>query len=76
MNSAGIYESGPLEEVTTGHFHRQFNLNVLGLIPATREAARLFGPKGGNVANISSVVATFAPPNTAVYSERRPRWTR
>jgi 3-oxoacyl-[acyl-carrier protein] reductase len=68
VNNAGIYEFAPLDEVTPEHFHRQFDLNVLGLILATQEAARLFGPEGGSVINVSSVVSTSAPPNTSVYS--------
>jgi 3-oxoacyl-[acyl-carrier protein] reductase len=68
VNNAGIYEFAPLEAVTAEHFHRQFDVNVLGLILATQEAARLFGPDGGSVINISSVVSTLAPPQTAVYS--------
>ncbi len=67
VNNAGIYEFGALEEVTPEHFHRQFNLNVLGLILATQEAVRHF-EDGGSVINISSVVATSAPANTSVYS--------
>jgi 3-oxoacyl-[acyl-carrier protein] reductase len=68
VNNAGIYEFGPLEEVTPEHFHKQFDLNVLGLILSTQEAVRHFGPQGGSVVNISSVVATLAPPTAAVYS--------
>ncbi len=68
VNNAGIYEFGPLEAITPEHFHKQFNLNVLGLLLATQEAAKLFGPDGGSVINISSVVATLAPPMTSVYS--------
>ena len=33
VNNAGIYEFAPLEEVTPEHFHKQFDLNVLGLTP-------------------------------------------
>src|SRR5437660_8709010 len=36
VNNAGVYEFSPLEGVTADHFHRQFNLNVLGLILATQ----------------------------------------
>jgi 3-oxoacyl-[acyl-carrier protein] reductase len=68
VNNAGIYEFAPLESITAEHFHKQFNLNVLGLLFATQEAAKHFGPEGGNVVNISSVAATIAPPQTAVYS--------
>src|SRR3954466_6304702 len=55
VNNAGVYEFAPLEGVTAEHFHRQFNLNVLGLLMATQEAARQFGSAGGSVVNISSV---------------------
>lgn len=68
VNNAGVYEFSPLEEVTAEHFHRQFDLNVLGLILASREAVRLFGPAGGSIINISSVAATAAMPGASVYS--------
>ena len=68
MNNAGIYEFASLEEITPEHFHKSYDLNVLGLLLATQEAAKLFGPEGGSVVNVSSVVATLAPPGTAVYS--------
>jgi 3-oxoacyl-[acyl-carrier protein] reductase len=68
VNNAGIYEFAPLEEVTPAHFHRQFDLNVLGLLLASREAARHFGSDGGSIINISSLAARDAPPTTAVYS--------
>src|SRR6266849_2780797 len=35
VNNAGIYEFSPLEGITEEHFHKQFNLNVLGQILAT-----------------------------------------
>ena len=68
INNAGIYEFSPLEGVTAEHFHKQFDLNVLGLIVASREAARHFGPQGGAIVNISSAVSTVSVPNAAVYS--------
>jgi 3-oxoacyl-[acyl-carrier protein] reductase len=68
VNNAGIYEFAPLGEVTPEHFHKMFDLNVLGLILASQEAAKLFGPEGGSIINISSVVATATPPSTSVYS--------
>lgn len=68
VNNAGIYEFAPLESVTEEHFHKQFNLNVLGLILASQAAAKQFGPEGGSIMNISSVVSTLAVPNGSVYS--------
>jgi 3-oxoacyl-[acyl-carrier protein] reductase len=68
VNNAGIYEFAPIENVTAEHFHKLFDLNVLGLILASQEAVKYFGADGGNIVNISSVVATLAPPATSVYS--------
>jgi len=68
INNAGIYEFAPITEVTPEHFHKQFDLNVLGLLLATQEAVKLFGPGGGSIVNISSVAATQGIPNAAVYS--------
>jgi 3-oxoacyl-[acyl-carrier protein] reductase len=68
VNNAGIYEFSPLEGITAEHFHKHFDLNVLGLIFASQEAIKHFGSAGGSIINISSVASTAAPPNTSVYS--------
>jgi 3-oxoacyl-[acyl-carrier protein] reductase len=68
VNNAGVYEFAPIEEVTAEHFHKMFDLNVLGLLLATQEAVKQFGSRGGTIINISSVAATSAPPSTSVYS--------
>jgi 3-oxoacyl-[acyl-carrier protein] reductase len=69
VNNAGIYEFSPLEEVTEEHFHKQFNLNVLGLIMTTQEAVKHFTEAGGSIVNISSLVSgTYALATAAVYS--------
>jgi 3-oxoacyl-[acyl-carrier protein] reductase len=68
VNNAGIYEFSPLEEITEEHFHKQFNVNVLGLILASQEAVRHFDSAGGSIVNISSLASTLAPANTSVYS--------
>ena len=68
VNNAGIYEFAPLEAITAEHFHKQFDLNVLGLLLTTQEAVKHFGPSGGSIVNISSVAATQAPPTGSVYS--------
>ena len=68
VNNAGVYEFMPLEQITEAHFHRQFDVNVLGLILAAKEAVKHFGADGGSIVNISSVASTAAPPNASVYS--------
>jgi 3-oxoacyl-[acyl-carrier protein] reductase len=68
VNNAGIFEFAPLENINPDSFHKQFDLNVLGLIFASQEAAKYFGPEGGSIVNISSLASTLTPPNSAVYS--------
>jgi 3-oxoacyl-[acyl-carrier protein] reductase len=68
VNNAGTYEFAPLEQVSEEHFHKQFNLNVLGLLLTTQEAVKYFTPAGGSVINLSSVVGVNPMPNAAVYS--------
>jgi len=45
VNNAGVYEFLPLENVTEEHFHKHFDVNVLGLLLAIQEATKHFGPK-------------------------------
>ena len=47
VNNAGVFEYQPLEAITPKHFHKQFDLNVLGLLLTTQEAVKLMGPEGG-----------------------------
>jgi 3-oxoacyl-[acyl-carrier protein] reductase len=68
VNNAGIFDFAPLEQITTEHIESQFGLNVFGLLLTTQAALPLFPAEGGSVINISSVVATLAPPNGSVYS--------
>ena len=68
VNNAGVYEFQPLEDVTEEHFHRQFNLNVLGLLLASKEAVKHFGTAGGSIVNVSSTASRVMPPNTSVYT--------
>jgi 3-oxoacyl-[acyl-carrier protein] reductase len=68
VNNAGVFEFLPLDAVTPEHFHKQFDLNVLGLILATKEAVKLIGPEGGSIINISSIVGPMPAPTASVYS--------
>jgi len=68
VNNAGIYGFTPLVEITEAHFHEQFNVNVLGLLLASQRAVQHFGPEGGTIVNVSSVVSVAPPPGAAVYS--------
>ena len=68
VNNAGIYKFSPLEQVNEEDFHSHFDLNVLGLLLTAKEALKYFGPEGGSVINIGSVVSRITPPLSSVYS--------
>jgi 3-oxoacyl-[acyl-carrier protein] reductase len=71
VNNAGIYEFAPLESITPEHFHKQFDLNVLGALIASREAVNHFSASGGSIVNISSVVAKSPAATGSVYSSTK-----
>ncbi|MDR0183964.1 SDR family NAD(P)-dependent oxidoreductase [Lysobacter arvi] len=67
VNNSGVYAFAPLDAITPEHFHRHFDINVLGLLLTTQAAARHLG-EGGSVINIGSVVSHITLPETAVYT--------
>lgn len=67
VNNSGVYEFASIEDVTEEHFHRQFNVNVLGTLLVTQAAVGHIGA-GGSIINIGSVVSRITPPNSVVYN--------
>ena len=73
VNNAGVYEFQPIEDITEEHFHRQFDVNVLGLLLASKEAVKHFGATGGSIVNVSSTGSCRPTPRST--PPPRPRWT-
>lgn len=67
VNNSGVYEFAAIEEITEEHFHKHFNVNVLGLLLTTQAAVKHLG-EGASIVNISSVVSRITPPGSAVYT--------
>jgi len=67
VNNSGVYEFAPIEAITEEHFHRHFNVNVLGLLLVTQAAANYLG-EGGSIINIGTVASSITPANSAVYA--------
>ena len=67
VNNAGVYEFAPLESVTPDHFHKLFDLNVLGLLLTTKEAVKHMNGEG-SVLNIGSIVGHMPVGSAPVYS--------
>jgi 3-oxoacyl-[acyl-carrier protein] reductase len=68
VNNAGVFKFDPVEAVTEEEFHREFDINVLGMILAVQEAVKHFPAEGASVINLTSVAGTGAFPNSVVYS--------
>lgn len=68
VNNAGVYEFRPLDVVDEEHYRRIFDLNVLGLLLTTKEAAAHMNGQGGSVINISSIASKTPAVNSSVYS--------
>jgi len=68
VNNAGVYAFQPIEDVTEAEYHRQFGINVLGPLLATKEAVAHFNGNGGSVINVSSVISSKSFPQSAIYS--------
>ena len=67
VNNAGVYEFSPIETITEEHFHKMFNINVLGLILTTQAAVKHLG-KGASIINIGSGASRMTPANSVVYT--------
>jgi 3-oxoacyl-[acyl-carrier protein] reductase len=68
VNNAGVFEFGPIEQVTEAQFHRHFDINVLGTMLAVQEALKHFPPEGGSIVNISSIASESPVPNSSLYA--------
>ena len=68
VNNAAVFKFNALDAFTETEFYRHFNLNVLGLLVACQEMAKIAGTNGGSILNISSVVASMAPARSTVYA--------
>ena len=67
VNNSGIYEFLPIEQITEEHFHKHFNLNVLGLLLTTQAAVKHMG-EGASIINVGSNITRLKPATTAVYT--------
>jgi 3-oxoacyl-[acyl-carrier protein] reductase len=68
VNNAGVYSFGPLEAITPEAVASMFNINVTGLLLASRNAAAMFPASGGSIINIGSVAGEYTPPQSAISS--------
>lgn len=68
VNNAGVFDFAPLGSITPEHFHRMFDINVLGTILSIQEGVKHFNPAGGSIVNVSSLVSRDSPAGCGAYN--------
>lgn len=58
----------PLDDINERFTHQQFAVNVIGPIAAIQAAVPHISSEGGRIINMSSVIATYPVPQSAVYT--------
>ena len=71
VNNAGVFSFAPIEAVTEEDVERQFSVNVLGTILASKEAVAAFDGAGGSIINLSTIASVNPVPNSVVYSSSK-----
>jgi len=67
VNNAGVAVFEMIDDLTEDAFHKQFNVNVLGYLLATREALKQFSASG-SIINVSSILSTDPYLASSVYA--------
>jgi 3-oxoacyl-[acyl-carrier protein] reductase len=68
VNNAGVAVFEMIVDLTEDAFHKQFNLNVLGYLLASQQAAKHMSDHGGSIVNISSILSTDPYLASSVYA--------
>jgi 3-oxoacyl-[acyl-carrier protein] reductase len=71
VNSAGVFRFGGFSEITEESFHLHYNINVLGAILTVQEAIKRFGPDGGSIINLSSIVGSHPVAGVVLYASTK-----
>ena len=70
VNNAGMYENLPLEAITEEHFHKQFDLNVLGAAPDYAGRSQALRPVGAAASSSSAPSSAPCVPRTLRFTAR------
>ena len=71
VNNAGVFSFAPIEAVTEEDVQRQFGVNVMGTLLASKEAVAAFNGAGGSIINLSTIASVNPVPNSVVYSSSK-----
>jgi NAD(P)-dependent dehydrogenase (short-subunit alcohol dehydrogenase family) len=69
VNNSGVFEGGPIEELSLETWQHVVDVNLTGVFLCTREAMKIMKPAGGGrIINIGSISAQMPRMNSAPYS--------
>ena len=69
VNNAGVFDGGPLDELSAETWDKVIAVNLRGPFLCTREALRIMKPqRSGRIINIGSISAQRVRPHSAPYS--------
>ena len=71
VNNAGVFRFGSLTDITEQSFHLHYNINVLGALLTVQEAVKQFGPDGGSIINLSSIVGSHPVVGALLYASTK-----
>ena len=71
VNNAGIFRFAAFTDITEESFHAHYNANVLGAILTVQEAIKRFGPEGGSIINLSSIVGSHPVAGALLYASTK-----
>src|SRR6202140_4493051 len=71
VNNAGVFRFGAFAEITAESFHLHYNSSVLGAILTGQEAIKRFGPEGGSIINLSSIVGSHPVAGALLYASTK-----
>ena len=69
VNNSGVFDGGPLEELSLATWRRVLDVNLTGPFLCSREAMKIMKPQGGGrIINIGSISAQMPRENAAPYA--------
>jgi 3-oxoacyl-[acyl-carrier protein] reductase len=71
VNNAGVFRFGAVAEITQESFHLHYNVNVLGTILTVQQAINRFGPNGGSIINLTSIVGSHPVAGVLLYASTK-----
>jgi 3-oxoacyl-[acyl-carrier protein] reductase len=75
VNNAGVYTFSPTDSFSEEEFHREFNINVLGVLLSIREALKHFATKAAASSTLVRSSAASHHPKVQSMSPRKAPWT-